>query len=144
MARTEYDELGNILTLTRGRGTVSGGDYANAAFVADRTTSRSLLYDSLGRRTHNLDPDSGTSRYYYNRFGELTRFVDARGAVSRFLYDMAGRLIVEDHGFDVAGGAAWAPPGDDGHSADDDASLPDQAELMGSLWSGYQHGAEEA
>lgn len=139
MATTTYDVMGNLLALERGAAELSSAGSVSASFVSGQTTRRELLYDSLGRRTHNLDPDSGTSLYFYDRFGELTRFVDSRGAESRFVYDLGGRLIAEDHGLLFgADGAAWVSPSSDGHSSDDDPGAARLAVLVGQLWDDFQ------
>lgn len=138
MAMTTYDPAGNMTSLIRGEATIPGSNFLAAAFAAAHTTTRGLMYDSLGRRTHNLDPDAGTSRYYYDRFGELTRYVDARGAESRFVYDLAGRLVAEDHGLAGADGAVWIAPDGTGHSSDDDPDLVRQGNLLTQLWTNYE------
>jgi RHS repeat-associated protein len=134
-AATAFDVLGNIQAVTRGE--VTGEPLSLVApgvsFAQGRSTTRALLYDSLGRKTHNLDPDSGTTLYYYNRFGDVTRTVDARGVQNRYLHDLAGRLVAEDYYGD---GPVWsAADALTGHSSDDDADLARLADLVNQAWS---------
>jgi YD repeat-containing protein len=132
MVRTSYDVLDNIIAIRRGDGTVTEEDFAGAEFASDRFTARLVLYDSLGRLTHNLDADSGTTHYYYDRLEQLTRVVDARGEAICFLYDTAGRLVAEDLG---CNGTSWVTPdSESGHSSDDDATFGRLSELTEELW----------
>ena len=140
---TAYDPLGNVVALSRGEASLgSGGELSFASFasfVEGRSTGRRLLYDSLGRRTHSLDPDAGTYRYYYDQVGDIVRTVDSRGVENRYLYDLGGRLIAEDYSSD---GAGWAPADPaTGHSPDDRADLARLGELALALWT-YQLDAD--
>jgi hypothetical protein len=68
-ATSVYDGLGNVVTVTRGEAVADSVAMGapSVAFVDGRSTTRAILYDSLGQKTHNVDPDSGTSLYFYDR-----------------------------------------------------------------------------
>jgi RHS repeat-associated protein len=98
-----YDPVGNVTAVTRGQGGLALD--GSATLAAGQSTTRYQLYDSLGRRTHTVDPDGGTYLYFYNQLGDLVRTIDARGVQNRYVYDLGGRLVAEDHQSD---GALWA------------------------------------
>lgn len=50
-----------------------------------------LDYDVLGRRTLLVDPDKGTTRFYYNGFGDLYRKREG-GDEANYQHDVIGRL----------------------------------------------------
>jgi RHS repeat-associated protein len=125
-----YDSLGNVVSVSRGSGSVALG--GAVTFSAGQSTTRYLLYDSLGQRTHTLDPDGGTYLYFYNQLGELVRTIDARGVENRYVYDVGGRLVAEDHSSD---GASWAETDNaTGENTDDRAGLSRLATLTAELF----------
>ncbi|WP_433931900.1 FG-GAP-like repeat-containing protein [Sorangium cellulosum] len=50
-----------------------------------------LDYDVLGRRTLLVDPDKGTTRFYYNGFGDLYRKLEG-GEETIYRHDVIGRI----------------------------------------------------
>jgi RHS repeat-associated protein len=69
-----YDELGNLLTATRGGAVVS------------------MTYDNAGRKLTMDDPDMGDWSYVYDALGNLTQQTDARGCTTNLTYDLLNRL----------------------------------------------------
>jgi RHS repeat-associated protein len=134
--KTSYDRLGNVVSIASGAATFDGE--GNLSFVNGQVTTRYLLYDSLGQRTHNLDPDAGTYLYFYNQLGDVVRTIDARGVENRYLYDLGGRLIAEDLSSD---GASWATTDSNGQNTDDLANLTRLAQLTTDLFN-YQPDAD--
>jgi RHS repeat-associated protein len=51
------------------------------------------VYDALGRKTQQSDPDSGTWAYAYNALGEQVAQTDLLGQATRQRYDARGRVI---------------------------------------------------
>ncbi|MFT3927537.1 MAG: SpvB/TcaC N-terminal domain-containing protein [Myxococcales bacterium] len=73
-----------------------------------RSAERRWFYDTAGRKTGALDPDTVSTlpgrpltqaiwRYGYNAVGDLIAVRDPRNAGSNFLYDRAGRLVAEQY-----------------------------------------------
>lgn len=58
----------------------------------DRDPVTRISYDSLGRLTRLVDPDTGTTLYEYDANGNLVRSVDARGIEVGRQYDGLDRL----------------------------------------------------
>lgn len=56
------------------------------------TVHNSFIYDSLGRKLQQTDPDSGVTTFEYNALGELTAQVDAGGNRIENWYDARGRV----------------------------------------------------
>jgi RHS repeat-associated protein len=132
-----YDPLGNVVFNSRGRGTLSLE--GSVSFRAGQSTTRHLLYDSIGQRTHTLNPDSGTFLYFYDALGNLVRTIDARGVENRYLYDLGGRLIAEDLASDGANWAVTDPI--TAQNADDNAGLSRLADLTAQLFA-YEFDAD--
>lgn len=82
-----YDDNDNIGTVTDAMGNVV-------------TTT----FDSLGRKTQIVDPDTGTTVNTYDAAGQLKTSKDARGAVTTYVYDSLGRVKSKT----VTGGAVGA------------------------------------
>jgi YD repeat-containing protein len=89
--RYTYDRTGHVITTTEGLGSTT-----------PRVTE--YRYDALGRRTHEIvDPGSGTNvatglaylnlttRYSYDKSGNLTRSIDANGNSTWYVYDADNR-----------------------------------------------------
>jgi RHS repeat-associated protein len=78
-----YDPRGNLLSVQDGKGNVI----------------QSFTYDRYGQVKSETDV-SGTSRYYYDEFGNLVLSIDSDGGITRMDYDNNGRMIkmVEDNG----------------------------------------------
>ncbi|WP_202844157.1 toxin TcdB middle/N-terminal domain-containing protein [Luteimonas saliphila] len=56
------------------------------------TVRNSFVYDSLGRKLQQTDPDAGVTTFEYNALGELTAQVDAAGNRIENWYDARGRV----------------------------------------------------
>jgi RHS repeat-associated protein len=69
-----YDDLGNLLSATRGGAAVT------------------LAYDKAGRKTSMDDPDMGGWSYTYDALGNMLTQTDARGCVLTMMYDELNRL----------------------------------------------------
>ncbi|HWM69348.1 MAG TPA: hypothetical protein VNO35_22350 [Steroidobacteraceae bacterium] len=81
-----YDAAGDVLTAVRGYGSTA-------------TSKTQYVYDSLGRRTQEIDDPvslGGTlnlvTRYKYDANGNVTRKIDANGNSTWFVYDATNRL----------------------------------------------------
>ncbi|WP_392668702.1 RHS repeat-associated core domain-containing protein [Streptomyces sp. LN785] len=62
----------------------------------------SNVYDLLGRRTSQTDPDTGSSSSTHDNAGQLLTTTDARGKTISYAYDELGRKKAE---YDITGGA---------------------------------------
>ncbi len=74
-----YDDLGNLLTLTDTLGNQS-----------------TMIYDTLSRKTSMHDPDMGNWLYKYDANGNLTTQTDAKGQQIHFRYDALNRRVQKD------------------------------------------------
>jgi RHS repeat-associated protein len=72
-----YDDIDNLTSVRRNAGR---GDIYNV-----------ILYDQLGRKTEQRDPDAGTEKYFHNAAGETICSLDARNMVSITDFDAQGR-----------------------------------------------------
>jgi RHS repeat-associated protein len=79
----EYDRRGNMLSMRDGKGSVI----------------QSFTYNAWGQVTSETDI-SGTSRYTYDEFGNLTVSIDPDGIRTTMTYDANGKMtrMVEDNG----------------------------------------------
>ncbi len=59
--------------------------------------TRTGSYDSLGRKTSETFPESGTASYVYDDNGNVTQKTDARGLVTGYFYDALNRLVKRSH-----------------------------------------------
>ncbi len=77
----EYDELGNLITVTQRKGTTG------------TLQTRSFVYDSLKRLTSATNPESGAVNYQYDNNGNLIQKTDARvpAVTISYLYDALNR-----------------------------------------------------
>jgi YD repeat-containing protein len=86
---------------------------------------RWLRYDTLGRVTLNVEPDTSVGftadpgadpaslkawRYAYDDNGDLVGVSDARGCGTDYHYDTAGRVVAEDYSPCLASHAAYSAP----------------------------------
>lgn len=79
----------------------------SSAMMVTPHVSREFIYDSVSRRIASNDPDtddlsnvdveSRTWRYLFNRVGDLAAVRDPRGCGQNFYYDVGGRLLGEDY-----------------------------------------------
>jgi RHS repeat-associated protein len=110
LTTTATDPRGNITTQLRNgagelaRVTDAAGLIANYGYYADgtlyyiqRNAGRGIVqnvfyYDALGRKTGQVDPDSGTTTFEYNALGELTAQVDGDGNRIENEIDARGRV----------------------------------------------------
>lgn len=79
-----HDALGNLRTVTQGAQT------------------RTFAYDSLGRLTSAVNPESGTTSYQYDAADNLTQKTDARGVTTVITYDALDRPVSKTYQNDPA------------------------------------------
>lgn len=77
-----YDARGNLLAVAQGVGVPGSGGQG-----------RAFTYDTLGRLLTATVPESGLTRYSYDRASNLTRRVDARNVATFYSYDELGRAL---------------------------------------------------
>jgi RHS repeat-associated protein len=94
-----YNPLGAVIEMTRGR---VSGDQRTSSFSGGEFVVKTQIYDTLGRRVTNDDPDAGIYRYAYDAVDRLIATHDARTVTNRYWYDRGGRLVAEDLGGQVA------------------------------------------
>ncbi|RZU37624.1 RHS repeat-associated protein [Streptomyces sp. BK022] len=113
---TYTDARGRTTKLMRYHGTTPTGDADTVTYTYDdaghqtgqddgQGHSWTSVYDLLGRRTSQTDPDAGSSSSTYDNAGQLLTTKDARGKVIQLAYDEMGRKTAE---YDVTGGATPA------------------------------------
>ena len=68
----------------------------------DHGNDIALRYDSLDRKREMLDPDTGLSRYVYDRAGNVTEYVDANNITTLFSYDELFRLLSKEYPQDAS------------------------------------------
>src|SRR5690606_5040781 len=73
-----FDAAGNITRVSRNAGS---GAIANT-----------FVYDVLGRKVQQNDPDTGITTFEYNALGELTAQIDALGNRIEHAIDARGRI----------------------------------------------------
>jgi RHS repeat-associated protein len=73
-----YDAQGNLTQVSQG---------------ASSPQTRSFVYDTLGRLTTAINPESGSINYTYDDLGRVLSKTDSRSAVINYAYDGLGRLI---------------------------------------------------
>ena len=103
----ERDGLGRLLAVREYTGTEPGfALYATTAYEHDAVDQLTkvtdadghetrVVYDTMGRKREQADPDLGTWRYEYGPTGTLTKQTDARGTVLTFSYDGLDRLTTK-------------------------------------------------
>ncbi|ABF43251.1 YD repeat protein [Candidatus Koribacter versatilis Ellin345] len=91
--RYGYDILGHLTSVTQ-----------NAQAVSGSQQSRSFTYDMLGRMTQEINPETGTTHYYFDALtsdadcgtvsypGDLVKKKDAVGNATCFAYDQLHRV----------------------------------------------------
>jgi RHS repeat-associated protein len=70
---------------------VDGGDGVDEVEIP--FTRSTFVYDDLGNKISDTDPDKGTWTYQYNARGELLSQTDAKGQVTKMTYDVIGRMV---------------------------------------------------
>jgi len=96
------DPFGQVTAVTDGSGMTTyayqlSGELKN---VTDSTTANQAVidYDSLGRRTRIVDPDTGTTQFTaYDDAGNLRSRSDARSKVTSFTYDALDRPLTRGY-----------------------------------------------
>ena len=90
----ETDKAGKLLSVTDpgGKITYTYGPSGDPVKVACGTTTSTMKYDLLGRRTELKDPNAGTISYEYDGWGNLKKQTDARGETEEFVYANNGLL----------------------------------------------------
>ncbi|WP_404310460.1 Calx-beta domain-containing protein [Neorhodopirellula lusitana] len=82
---TEYDGLGRTVSTTQVIGAEGGGD--------DLVTQ--YEYDSLNRKTKEIDPDGGETLYAYDLAGNLLSLTDSTGNTTSYQYDDWNQVVLE-------------------------------------------------
>ncbi len=111
--RQETDAFGRLISSQQYSGTFSSPDwnaapYATATYsytVRDQlarvtgadSTSTSMTYDTLGRKTDLSDPNMGAWSYTYDAAGNLLTQTDAWDCVTTFAYDELNRLVSKSY-----------------------------------------------
>lgn len=90
----ETDNAGKLKSVTDpgGKLAYTYGPSGNPVKVVCGSTSSTMKYDLLGRRTELIDPNAGTITYEYDGWGNLKKQTDARGESEEYVYDNSGRL----------------------------------------------------
>ena len=91
--------LGEVVAVTDAAGLTVGYNYFADGSVGSvmRNAGAGMIanyfgYDVLGRKTGQLDPDTGWTSFEYNALGELTAQVDALGNRTEHAIDARGRI----------------------------------------------------
>ncbi len=114
-----YQTTGEVISIER-----HGSDsHGNA-----RSYRRTMLYDSFGRMTLNLEPNTSgfetqtgeteAWRYAYDDTGQLVGTSDARGCGKNIAYDGAGRIVFEDYSPCLSSQTPYTPASDDGNGTE--------------------------
>jgi len=99
--RTELrNGLGEIVAVTDAAGLTMHYEYFADGSVksvsrdatSGATVYNAFLYDVLGRKVHQNDPDTGTTTFEYNALGELTAQVNSSGHRTEHAIDARGRV----------------------------------------------------
>ena len=80
LTRYEYDPLDRVTTTTDA--------------LSNQT---SVVYDSLGRKTQQREPNTGTWNYQYHINGTLERQTDALNQTTLYAYDALNRMLTADY-----------------------------------------------
>ncbi len=108
---TDYRADGKVVAVTRAesvRDLPRSLDTISTRGGRQHVTTRTLTYDTAGRRIASHDPDTDSRgptrssrdrswRYLFNRVGDLAAIRDPRGCGQNFYYDHAGRLVAEHY-----------------------------------------------
>ncbi|MCI0620234.1 MAG: hypothetical protein L0387_00915 [Acidobacteria bacterium] len=70
--------------------------------------TRTYNYDDMGRLTSAVTPESGTTSFQYNQFGQVTQRTDARGVITTYTYDGLNRLDLVSYNVGATGVPATA------------------------------------
>ncbi len=106
MWQAGYDKAGNPITATDPTGRVTtesfdaSGQLTGITYSDGQTPAVSYVRDSVGQQVSMTD-GTGTSRWTYDAFGEVTKATDGAGAALTYSYDTAGRAV----GMTYPGGA---------------------------------------
>ncbi len=100
MQQTETrDVTGKVTTVIDNEGLVTTYTYNSADLNTKITRDAGrgavdnvIVFDALGRKTQQIDPDAGTVSYFYNAIGEQICARDARGFIQISDYDALGRV----------------------------------------------------
>jgi RHS repeat-associated protein len=76
-----FDAFSNLIEVRRNSGALDRHDVVST-----------MLYDALGRKRSDSDPDAGSAQYVYNAAGEIIRQIDGKGQVIEQYYDALGRV----------------------------------------------------
>ncbi len=71
--------------------------------VTQGSQTRSFIYNSLGRLTYAVNPESGTIGYSYDNNGNLTHKVDAREIETNYTYDSLNRVTQRSYDAEPSG-----------------------------------------
>ena len=90
----ETDLAGKLKRVTDPGGTITYtyGPSGNPTKIVCGSTTSTMEYDLLGRRTKLIDPNAGTILCSYDGWGNLKKQTDARGQAEEYIYENSGRL----------------------------------------------------
>jgi RHS repeat-associated protein len=98
----DYDYYGNLLSLRDGKGSVilsyTYDDDGNVlSETSDGSTSR-YKYDRRGNVIETIDADGTITKTEYDANNRLVKMIEADGSISNFTYDTEGRQTKADYG----------------------------------------------
>ena len=92
----EYDEGGNVTSVTNALGQVINYDYDGDGNMTGWTdplgNTTNFTYDAKGNRTSITDPMGNTNTYGYDTHNNINRYEDSEGNVTDIIYDAQGNL----------------------------------------------------
>jgi len=100
LTRFTYDNLGRLLTTTRGVVQVFNANTANniPQLVDTRAIVESSTWDQAGRKLSQTNGNGETTRYAYDLQGRVVRTIQPMGQSTRVAYDALGNKIAEVDG----------------------------------------------
>lgn len=100
-----YDALGRKKTTTLPNGLKSEYFYdANSNLIETKVTSgdkilqTTAIYDKDNRKISSTDASSNTTRYEYNKLGQVTNVIDPTNTPTIYTYDYRGKVKTETRG----------------------------------------------
>ena len=96
----EYDDLGNLVSVTDSTGTIAYHRKADGSLneiVMPNGVTSSFEYDIYGRLTKKSDPSYGIISYQYDDSGNLAKQTYANGKSIEYYYDTFNRLMEQSN-----------------------------------------------